>query len=132
MRPITREWIEKAEEDYRVARRERDAQPPVYTAVCFHAQQCAEKYLKAVLQEQEHPFYRTHDLEALMKLCLSVIPELENYRERLQWLTVFAVEARYPGMAARRQDAERCFQIAKSLRTRLRRHFGVIPRRGRR
>jgi len=62
MKLLTREWVEKAEEGYRVARRERQAKPPAYSAVCFHAQQCVEKYLKALLQEHESAFSRTHDL----------------------------------------------------------------------
>lgn len=37
MKPIVREWINKAEEDYRVARRERDAKPSTHNAVCFHS-----------------------------------------------------------------------------------------------
>jgi HEPN domain-containing protein len=72
MKPLTREWVVKAEEDYRVARREQHAKPPAHTAVCFHAQQCVEKYLKALLQEHELSFSRTHDLEALMMLGLPV------------------------------------------------------------
>ena len=129
MRPITGEWVEKAEEDYRVARRERSAKPPAYNAVCFHTQQCVEKYLKALLQEHEIPFHRTHDLEALMKLCLPVMPELKQHREQLQWLTGFAVEVRYPGIDADRKDAERCFQITKLLRTLIRRQLGMIKKR---
>jgi hypothetical protein len=50
MKPLTQEWIEKAEGDFRTARRELQAKRlPNYDAVCFHAQQCAEKYLKARL-----------------------------------------------------------------------------------
>lgn len=126
MKPIVREWITKAEEDYRVARREREAKPPTHTAVCFHSQQCVEKYLKAFLQEHEVSFYRTYDLDALMKLCLPLASQLEAYREQLQWLTSFAVEVRYPGSRARKQDAERCFLIAKSLRTLLRGQLGLL------
>jgi HEPN domain-containing protein len=52
MNPITNEWIDKAEGDFATAQRElqvvNDAN---YDAVCFHAQQCIEKYLKARLQE---------------------------------------------------------------------------------
>jgi HEPN domain-containing protein len=48
------EWISKAEGDFLTAGRElRARKSPNYDAVCFHAQQCAEKYLKAVLQENE-------------------------------------------------------------------------------
>jgi HEPN domain-containing protein len=125
MKPLTHEWVEKAEDDYRVARRERQAKPSVHSAVCFHAQQCVEKYLKALLQEYEIAFSRTHDLEALMKLGLPVAPALETYRESLQWLTTFAVEVRYPGMKVHSRDADRCLQIATSLRTLIRRRLSV-------
>jgi HEPN domain-containing protein len=123
MKPLTHEWIEKAEEDYRVAKREQQTRPAAYSAVCFHAQQCVEKYLKAFLQEQELVFQRTHDLEVLMKLGLPFVPALETHRESLQWLTAFAVEVRYPGMRANKKDAERCVQIATSLRSLIRRQL---------
>lgn len=50
MKPLTREWVEKTEGDFLTAAREsRVRKSPNYDAVCFHAQQCAEKYLKARL-----------------------------------------------------------------------------------
>jgi HEPN domain-containing protein len=52
MKPITREWIAKAEGDFATAQRENEVQEfPNYDAVCFHSQQCIEKYFKACLQE---------------------------------------------------------------------------------
>lgn len=47
MRDITKEWIDKAEQDFLVAEREHKEKPPAYDAVCFHCQQCMEKYFKA-------------------------------------------------------------------------------------
>jgi HEPN domain-containing protein len=42
-------WVQRAEEDYAIAAASvRRKQPWTYGA-CFHAQQCAEKYLKAIL-----------------------------------------------------------------------------------
>lgn len=53
MKPTTAEWATKAEGDFATAGRElRARKTPNYDAVCFHGQQCAEKYLKAVLQEK--------------------------------------------------------------------------------
>lgn len=95
MKPLTEEWIRKAEEDYRVANREMKAEPPSFNAVCFHAQQCVEKYLKAVLQENEVLFQKVHDLEVLLSQCLTLIPDLEALRTDAQKLNVFAVEVRY-------------------------------------
>ena len=59
------------EGDFATAGRElRARKNPNYEAACFHAQQCAEKYLKAILQEQSIPFGRTHNLIALLDLLL--------------------------------------------------------------
>ena len=67
MKPLTSEWVEKAEGDFATASREiRVRKSPNYDAVCFHTQQCAEKYLKAFLQEAEIPFGKTHHLIALL------------------------------------------------------------------
>jgi len=92
MRPMTQEWAEKAEGDYRVTASQWRVAEPVYDAICFHAQQCAEKYLKAWLVEQGMDFPKTHDLEALAKLCASSLPELGALMDGLRFLTSFAVE----------------------------------------
>jgi HEPN domain-containing protein len=50
MNDVVEEWIFKAEGDFTTAERELVATvAPNYDAVCFHAQPCAEKYLKALL-----------------------------------------------------------------------------------
>jgi HEPN domain-containing protein len=48
MKPETEEWIEKAEGDLKVARREQQAKDSVYDAVCFHAQR--RKVYKGILR----------------------------------------------------------------------------------
>lgn len=56
MNEIVAEWIAKVEEDYRTAERElRVRKAPSHDVVCFHAQQCAEKYLKALLLQCQMP-----------------------------------------------------------------------------
>ena len=73
MNPLTLEWIIKAEGDFFTAGRElRARRHPNYDAVCFHAQQTAEKYLKAFLQEHDTPTPKTHDLIDLLLLCLEI------------------------------------------------------------
>jgi len=72
MKPITFEWVAKAEGDWDSAQREyRARQRPNYDAACFHAQQCAEKYLKARLEEAALAFGRTHNLISLLTLVIS-------------------------------------------------------------
>jgi len=60
MKPLTREWVEKAEEDFRVARREQGAKPAAYNAVCFHAQQCEEPTTSAREQSAARLFFHTN------------------------------------------------------------------------
>jgi HEPN domain-containing protein len=123
MKEITKEWIKKAEEDYMVAVREYKSIPfPAYT-VCFHSQQCVEKYIKAILQENGVSFGKIHDLEILLKDCKKFLPELENFREELIWLTTFAVEIRYPGFNVTKKEAKKALDIMKKIRKVLKRYF---------
>ncbi len=101
MKPLSNEWVVKAEGDYASARRELKARKaPNFDAACFHAQQCAEKYLKARLQEAGVPFGRSHHLTALLDLALPLEPMWEACRADLAILTAYAVEFRYPGESA--------------------------------
>ena len=123
MKVITKEWIKKAEEDYRVATREFKAKPIACYAVCFHSQQCIEKYMKAVLQENKTFFAKIHDLEILLKTCKKFIPVLEKYREELIWLTTFSVEVRYPGFNVEKEDAKKSVVFMKNTRKILKNYF---------
>ena len=91
MRPTTREWIEKAEADYGSAQREYRARKcPNYDAACFHAQQCAEKYMKAWLQEKARAVDKTHDLVRLMSHLPQTL-SLQALRADLAVLSAAAV-----------------------------------------
>jgi len=59
MNEVVREWIDKSEGDYLTAAREAQADPPNYDAVCFHAQQCVEKLLKAAVIAKGNPAQNT-------------------------------------------------------------------------
>ncbi len=70
MNEITKEWIAKADNDYFSADLLLHAgEVPIVDTACFHCQQCAEKYLKAFLQEHSIRFERTHVLASLLELC---------------------------------------------------------------
>ena len=125
MRPLTQEWVEKAEGDYKVASAQWQSADPVWDAVCFHAEQCAEKYLKAWLVEQETDYPRTHDLEILARLCRPSLDEVERLMEGLRYLTGYAVEIRYPGMFAQREDAQKCWQVSLEARNLFRTRLGL-------
>ncbi len=57
MKPMTTEWVAKAEGDFATMDCEaRAGKSANYDAICFHAQQCAEKYIKARLCESDVAF----------------------------------------------------------------------------
>lgn len=95
--PVVREWVAKAENDLKTAVHtlRLDRQCPTDT-VCFHAQQCTEKYLKALLVLDRIDFPKTHDLEKLMALLPAKLRPLLTKQEQGR-LTEYATVARYPG-----------------------------------
>lgn len=128
MKPATAEWVEKADGDFATAGRELRAAPaPNFDAACFHAQQCAEKYLKACLVDAELDFPRTHDLSALLGLLLPVEPAWATLRADLDWLTDVGIEVRYPGTLAGAADAGRAVDIAAQARAHARRSLALPP-----
>jgi len=126
MKPLTREWIDKAEGDFATAQRELRARKfPNYDAVCFHAQQCAEKYIKARLQEADIRFPKIHDLSGLLDLVLPVEPFWEPLRPQLRMLTAYAIEYRYPGETADKETAREAVKLCKDFRKTVRQNFGL-------
>lgn len=97
MKPLTLEWIEKAEEDWVVMLRSyRARKDPSYNAPRFHSQQCAEKYLKGGLEEARIAFNKTRDLTEL-----------------------------YPGQSAAKIDAKQSVQDCRKVRAAARVAFGL-------
>jgi HEPN domain-containing protein len=127
MKPLTSEWVEKAEGDFATASREiRVRKSPNYDAVCFHTQQCAEKYLKAFLQEAEIPFGKTHHLIALLEFVVSAERSWELLRPQLQSLNAYSVSVRYPGEVADKAMAREALHLAKTIRSEARQKLGLI------
>jgi len=128
MKPLTSEWVEKAEGDLATAKREiRVRKAPNFDAVCFHAQQCAEKYLKALLQEAEIPFGKTHHLIALLDLLLRDSSTWELFRPQLQSLNAYSVSIRYPGETADRTAAREALDLSIAIRNEARRNLRLQP-----
>ena len=122
MNALTHEWIVKAEGDFRTAIREVQVEEgPNYDAVCFHSQQCAEKYLKAFLQERGVPFPKVHDLEVILELIVPLDFDFEGIRDALLLLNDYAVDIRYPGEMATYEEAREAVEAVKRVRSFIRR-----------
>ena len=121
-----RPWVYKAEEDYRaaltLARKRKD---PVPDNVCFCAQQCVEKYLKAFLVHHRKGFPKTHDLAELLKISLVVDPLLEVIRPDIRELLPYAVAFRYPGEEATKEESQRAIVAMKKAREIIRERLGL-------
>lgn len=89
---VVRAWFKKAENDLRTAEYTMTMDDPPYDTVCFHTQQCAEKYLKGFLAFHKIDFPKTHSLEDLVELCKRVVPEIETYLEMSRFFQVTALK----------------------------------------
>jgi HEPN domain-containing protein len=117
MKPLTAEWVEKAEGDLHSCLREvRARQHPNPDSACFHAQQCAEKYLKARLQEAGLAFPKTHDLLDLLSRLLAVEPAWTTLNPQLTQLVNYAVVFRYPGISASKVDGREALVACRMVR----------------
>ena len=126
MNPAVAEWISKAEGDFLTAGRElRARKSPNYDAVCFHAQQCAEKYLKAMLQQNNKSIPKIHNLIELMLLCEEIDSSFEMLRADLVTMERYAVQGRYPGETAEKEDAQSAYAAAGTVRKFIRQKLGL-------
>jgi len=126
MKPSTKEWIDKAEGDFVTAQMSyRARKQPNYDAACYHAQQCAEKYLKARLEEAGLVIPKTHNLYALLTLVSPLEPTWQSLSTDLNVLNTFAVAYRYPGVTATKPDAQDAVKRCRKIRRIIRSSFGL-------
>ena len=113
-----RQWLAYADEDLRVARHgfSMPGTPPC-RVIAFHAQQCAEKYLKAYLVFHGVDFPFTHRLRRLLDLSASPAAWAEQLRDAEE-LSPYAITARYPGedLDVSEPEARRAVEIAERVR----------------
>lgn len=118
-------WIDHAEDDFNAAGKLlRGKKPSIYGA-CFHAQQCAEKYMKAMLVVRGQRFPMTHDLVILNTLLGQAGADMNISEDLLELLSSYAVRARYSGETPELDDAKEALKIAKEVRAFSRNFLGI-------
>lgn len=122
---VVREWVEKAENDLANAAHtlKLGRRCPTDT-VCFHVQQCVEKYLKALLTLLEVDSPRTHSVDALRLLIPGrARPMITDDEQDL--LTEYATVTRYPGdyEPISLAEARRAVRLARRVRMDIRRRL---------
>ena len=118
-------WAVRAEEDFALARSALRRKQPLAAGACFHAQQSAEKYMKALLISTKADFPKTHDLLLLNNLCSTNGILLEIDPRHLNTLTDYAVRARYPGNDPTAEDAKEAIELTKLVRSFARKFLGI-------
>ncbi|MDZ7583114.1 MAG: HEPN domain-containing protein [Deltaproteobacteria bacterium] len=91
------QWIAHAESDLRMARLGAEDSAVLREQVCFHAQQAAEKALKAILLSRKIEFPYTHDIKGLIRIAETNGVVIPPAIQQAVVLTPYAVETRYPG-----------------------------------
>ncbi len=109
-------WVDRAEEDYALARSALRRKRPLTYGVCFHAQQCAEKYLKALLVARGCEFSKVHDLLVLVEECAQAGILLPMPEDPLSILSSYAVRVRYPGDSPTPDEAREALKTARMVR----------------
>ena len=93
---LVKNWIRKAENDIKTAEDEIKTEDPATDTICFHAQQCVEKYLKAFLILNQKQFRKTHNIAKLIELCKEIDGDFDKiYSYGATSLTDYAVKFRY-------------------------------------
>ncbi len=116
MNPLTLEWVKKVEEDYNAAKWLQQAPNLLHNSICFHAQQCVEKYLKAWLQKANIQAPRTDNLEELLDLIVATLPEWQYWQPDCKIIMAYAGDPRYPRDSRTAEDTHHAMHICDAVR----------------
>ena len=92
-----RAWLQRAASDLALARAALQIPDVLPEDACFHAQQCGEKALKALLVSKGVRFPRTHVVETLLDLLKDSGTDIPLPIDEAFVLTQYAGQSRYPG-----------------------------------
>ncbi|MEW5866405.1 MAG: HEPN domain-containing protein [Bacillota bacterium] len=116
-REIAHEWFAMGDLDLDSAAFLLGMRPMPVEIICYHCQQCAEKYLKGFIAFNAGEVPRTHDLVALNKLCGGYDQGFAELQERCIDLTDYGVQVRYPfHLDIEESDAKRAIENARKVR----------------
>jgi HEPN domain-containing protein len=115
-------WLTKADSDLLNINNNLAAERVPWDTVCFHAQQAAEKLLKAYLVYHGRMPTRTHDLVALLAVCVEIDVGLAALEGDCRSLTYYAVGSRYPDdlFEPEEEDARAMLEALHRIKTAIR------------
>jgi HEPN domain-containing protein len=94
---VVQAWLQRARSDLQLGKAALHTPGVLLEDACFHAQQCAEKAVKALLLRHQIPFPRTHAIEVLLDLLKTLGEPIPEDVDKAFILTEYAVQTRYPG-----------------------------------
>lgn len=115
---FVQQWLSKAHKDLLAASVLLEADLEDYENVGFHAQQAAEKYIKALLVRHQIEFPKTHDIAILRRLVRQVDQRTAERLAAAENLTPYGVMFRYPGASTlvSREEGERALGLGEQVR----------------
>lgn len=116
---IVKLWCLKADNDLKAGKDELSTENPATDTVCFHMQQCVEKYLKAFLVYHGKEITKTHNLALLLQQCIDIDPSFEKLKTiGAAILTAYAVGSRYPDdfYMPTQPESQKAVMIAEDVR----------------
>ena len=122
------DWLRYARSDLNLSREKSEG--VLSETLCFHAQQAAEKAIKAVLLAEERSFPYTHDLQQLLDRLPDKVTVPSSVQEAVE-LTKYAVLSRYPADLAPVNDEEhrRAVQWAEATVAWAEKHVDAVKER---
>jgi len=112
------QWLAKADQDMKAGEALLALEPPHLYPACFHAQQAAEKYRKALLTWHQIEFPKTHAIELLLDLLKHVDTQTASQLQDASELTPYGVDIRYPGDQPEPEldEAREAVELARKVR----------------
>jgi HEPN domain-containing protein len=118
-------WFQKAENDLLNIKNNLSAENIPADTCCFHAQQAAEKYLKAYLISRNISFPKTHDLKFLLKSCTEMNTNFSSIQLPVYSLITYGIIPRYPDETEELtfEDAQHAYDNAIIIKEFILKHF---------
>ncbi len=117
IRQLVDQWLIKAQADLDAAMALVEYEGELWAIVAFHCQQSAEKHIKAELTALQIEFGKTHDISVLLDRLNEKKSQLADDLRPAEALTVFGVQARYPGDGpdVDQAEAKHALDLAKTV-----------------
>jgi HEPN domain-containing protein len=118
-----KQWLKHGDEDLRLATHAMtlQAEEAPYRLIAYHAQQCAEKCLKAYLVYCGVDFPYTHNISTLLELCSGHANWVTKLQDAEQ-LTLYSITTRYPGedQEVTEAEAKKAIELAQQVKEQVR------------